>query len=101
MSIIRNMAKRVKARILFDTGELRVLHFVSGRIRLQVRSMVGQPEKMEHMVQQLKQIPELTEVTVNPATGSILLQYVPEAVAQNPLLKELESLAASRYRGNR
>lgn len=101
MSIIRNMAKRVKARILFETGELRVLHFVSGRIRLQVRSMVGQPEKMDHIVQQLKQIPELTEVTVNPATGSILLQYVPEAVAKNPLLKELESLAASRYRGNR
>jgi len=75
---------------------VQVLHYIPGRVRLYSRHLVNNPEVARQVFTHLKDMPEIKDFSVNPATGSVLIQYSPEGVFKNPLLRELEQLVAKQ-----
>jgi Heavy metal associated domain 2 len=55
--------------------KLQIAHQVPGRIRMKVPSAKDNPELLEQIKQTFRVIPGIEQVTVNPATGSIVLHY--------------------------
>jgi hypothetical protein len=55
--------------------KLQIAHQVPGRIRMKIPSAKGNPELLEQMKQTFAVIPGIEQVTVNPATGSLVLHY--------------------------
>jgi hypothetical protein len=52
-----------------------VAHQVPGRVRLKVKSAKGDPELLQQIAQTFAVIPGVERVTVNPATGSVVMHY--------------------------
>jgi peptidoglycan/xylan/chitin deacetylase (PgdA/CDA1 family) len=57
------------------TMNVQVAHQVPGRIRLKVPNVKDNPELIDQIKQMFHVIPGIEEVTVNPTTGSVVLQY--------------------------
>ena len=55
--------------------KLKIAHQVPGRIRMKIPSAKGNPEMLEQMKQTFAVIPGIEQVTINPATGSLVLHY--------------------------
>lgn len=77
--------------------QVQVLHYIRGRVRLYSRHLVNNAGIAAEIRRQLEAAPEVTNFSVNTLTGSVLIEYAPEKIANNPLLQELEQLAAKQY----
>lgn len=55
--------------------KLQIAHQVPGRIRMKMPAAKGNPELLDQIKATFTVIPGIEEVTVNPATGSIVLHY--------------------------
>jgi len=55
--------------------KLHIAHQVPGRVRLKIPSAKGNPELLEQISQTFGVIPGIEQITVNPATGSVVLHY--------------------------
>jgi hypothetical protein len=60
---------------MMTNTKLQIAHQVPGRIRIKIPSGKGNPELLEQMKQTLGLIPGIEQVTINPATGSLVLHY--------------------------
>ena len=87
----------VSPQMSYFLRQVQVLHYIPGRIRLHSRYLVGNPALAQQVENYLSAIAEITQVSVNVATGSILLTYSPEAVSQNPVLCEIEQMVRRQY----
>lgn len=85
------------ARKTYLLQQVQVLHYMRGRVRLYSRHLVNNARAAAEIREQLETAPEVTSFSVNAITGSILIEYSPEKIAGNPLLQELEQLAAKQY----
>ena len=85
------------ARKTYLLQQVQVLHYMRGRVRLYSRHLVNNARAAAEIREQLETAPEVTSFSVNAITGSVLIEYSPEKVANNPLLQELEQLAAKQY----
>lgn len=56
-------------------SKLKIAHQVPGRIRMKVAGAKGNPAVLEEVRATFASIPGIEEVKVNPATGSIVLNY--------------------------
>jgi cation transport ATPase len=52
-----------------------IAHQVPGRVRMKVPSAKGNPELLQQIAQTFCVIPGIERVTVNPATGSVVMHY--------------------------
>ena len=66
-------AKRTKASA--TKLKLHVAHQVPGRVRMKVASAKGNPELLKQIGETFSTIPGIERVSVNPATGSVVLHY--------------------------
>jgi cation transport ATPase len=55
-----------------------IVHHVRGRLRMKIKKAKGDECLLEQIRQAMVSIPGVREVTVNPTTGSIVLNYDPE-----------------------
>jgi hypothetical protein len=55
--------------------DLQIAHQVPGRIRMKIPSAKGNAELLQQISETFGVIPGIEKVTVNPVTGSIVLQY--------------------------
>jgi hypothetical protein len=55
--------------------KLHVAHQVPGRLRMKVSSAKGNPELLKQIGETFSAIPGIERVSVNPATGSVVLHY--------------------------
>ncbi len=76
---------------------VRVSSFIPGRIRCHSDLIVNNPENAALLESAFSGFPEITGFTVNARTGSVLISYVPERVAQNPCLRKIEDELRSGY----
>jgi len=82
----------------FLSQHVQVSHYIPGRVRLYSRELLNNFENVQKVQEYLTSVAEIHSFSINPATGSILIQYSPEDVAKQPLLKEVEKLVAKQYR---
>src|ERR1700722_4419850 len=55
--------------------KLHIAHQVPGRVRMKIPTAKGDVEMLREMSEKFGKIPGVEQVTVNPTTGSIVLQY--------------------------
>jgi len=68
------------------------LHTVDGRLRIKSAILKGAPEKAREVERQLKSREGVTDVTVNPITGSVLVLYDSRCLSQTVILDVLKAL---------
>lgn len=54
---------------------LQIAHQVPGRVRMKIPAGKGNPELLQQISEVFRVIPGIEEITVNPATGSVVLHY--------------------------
>src|SRR5262249_41717146 len=54
---------------------LQIAHQVPGRVRMKIPAGKGNPELLKQISEVFGVIPGIEEITVNPATGSVVLHY--------------------------
>src|SRR6516225_3129523 len=52
-----------------------VAHQIPGRVRMKVPSAKGNPELLKQIADTFAVIPGIEHITVNPATGSVVMHY--------------------------
>jgi hypothetical protein len=62
-------------------GRVELLQAISGRVRLRVPEIRGDPARAREVEQQLSGLKSLRQVEVSPVTGSVLVTYDPEETA--------------------
>jgi hypothetical protein len=100
---MKNLLSRYKqhadsAKRAYFFHQVQVLHYIPGRVRLYSRHLVHNPELADAVSDYLQAIPEIRSFTVNPATGSVLIQYSPEDISGNPFLREVDEFVRKQYR---
>lgn len=83
-----------KMAVSFLSKHVQVLHYVPGRVRLYSHQLLNNLENVNQLKEYLNSIGEINNFSINPATGSVLIQYSPADVVSHPLLKEVENLVA-------
>lgn len=79
-------------------SQVQVAHYIAGRIRLTSRRLVNNQALAAKIEASLKEIKELKGYKLNTVTGSILIEYAPEAVARNPRLAKIEQAVINKYK---
>ena len=85
-----------KTALSFLSQHVQVLHYVPGRVRLYSHQLLHNLDNVQQVTKYLQSVKEIHTFSVNPGTGSILIQYSPEAIASHPLLKEVEKLVVKQ-----
>src|SRR5262245_34333229 len=57
------------------TMKFNVAHQVPGRVRMKIPGAKGNPEMLQQIAQTFAAIPGIEQITVNPATGSLVMRY--------------------------
>lgn len=86
-----------KKAMAFLSQHVQVLHYMPGRVRLYSHELVNNQDNVQQLTNYLHSIGEIHTFSINPGTGSVLIQYAPEGVASQPLLKEVENLVARQW----
>jgi hypothetical protein len=62
-------------------GKFEVVHTLPGRIRFRIPILEDKdPEVIETVAEELKRVPEIKEVEINPISGSLVLDYRDEEI---------------------
>ncbi|MCL5290042.1 MAG: HMA2 domain-containing protein [Bacillota bacterium] len=88
---------RQKVAKTIAAGEIEVLHFLPGRVRLFAKPVVNHAANARAVAGYLNKLPEVRSFSVNPASGSILIEYDPANAASSDFLAELEGFVQSHY----
>ncbi len=72
-----------------------IASYMPGRVRLYSRSLIGSEPLKAQVISALGEYKELSRVTVNTTTGSILIEYDPKTLRENKELARVESYIAS------
>ena len=68
------------------------VHALAGRIRVKSPALKRAPQRVAEVERQLQECDGITEVTTNLITGSILVQYDPQRLSQEHVLKLLQTI---------
>lgn len=55
--------------------EVKIVHFLPGRVRLKVAAIKGDPGRAEHLRAVFAQVPGVLGIDYNTLTGSVLIRY--------------------------
>ena len=62
-------------------GKFEVIHTLPGRIRFRIPMIEGQdPEVIDSVEKELKRLPEINSVDLNPISGSLVFEYNNEEI---------------------
>ena len=75
-----------------EVSQVRIISVIPGRVRLKVPRRGGMLEDMQQIADALTSRVEVSDVQVNPQTGSILVRYDPERGSLNDLCSALRQL---------
>ena len=63
-----------------NIGDIQVIHFVPGRVRLKAKSLRGTPGLARDMEAAFRRVPGISDVEASALTGNILVNYDPRAL---------------------
>ena len=74
----------------FFLRSVEVASYIPGRARIYARALVGNPGLAEQVRREIAAAPGMKSVRTNLTTGSLLLEYDPATLRQDPQLARLE-----------
>lgn len=66
-------------------------HNVPGRMRIKCPTLKNNPSADNHIQNLLSTIPGINKTEINPVTGSLLIKYSPESIAERDILSVLQN----------
>lgn len=90
-----------KTKLEYFLQSVEISAFLPGRIRLHSKQLVQNPQLQKEVAATLQGFKELSAVTINPLTGSVLIQYVPALLQQNPELARMELYIKNHVKGRK
>lgn len=75
-----------------------IASYIPGRVRLYSNKLINNQENCNEVTNYLRKYPELSEVEVNPVSGSILIKYTPQLLHTNKELTEVENYIKTHVR---
>src|SRR5215510_729948 len=82
-----------------DVGDIRVVHAIPGRIRLKVAQVRKNPALAREIQTRLATVHGISQVEVNPLTGSVLILYEAQDAASPDSLRALAEPLAALFPG--
>ncbi|MBQ9365445.1 MAG: hypothetical protein IJT82_06685 [Schwartzia sp.] len=79
-----------KSKLDLFIRSVEIASYMPGRVRLYSNSLVGNETLKAQVEDALRGYEELKQVTVSTTTGSILIEYVPDALRKNEELARAE-----------
>jgi len=81
------LAQKGKAKYL--VSQVQIASLIDGRLRVIYENLKHDAELRQQVQQELAQIKEITSFTINPVTGSVVINYDHHKAQQNQFLAEL------------
>lgn len=72
-----------------NIGDIQIIHFVPGRVRLKAKSLRGTPDLARDIEAAFKRVPGISDVEASSLTGNILVSYDPYALLSDDATKML------------
>lgn len=69
--------------------EIKLVHALPGRVRLQSVRLKGNPTLMQEITGHLKAVPAFTQVEGNPITGSLLISFEPHRALTKQSIRQI------------
>jgi len=82
-----------------DVGGIRIVHAIPGRVRLKVAQVRKNPTLASEIQTRLAATPSISQVEVNPLTGSVLMLYEAQDAASPDALRALAEPLAALFPG--
>lgn len=73
-------------------GILEVQHYIKGRMRLKINSLVQDDEKAKELVRKLASLNGIEDISVNTLIGSVLIKFLEEVVDPITLIGAILSI---------
>lgn len=94
---LSELGNAIKKKMINDFADIEVLYFKPGRIRIYARQVHHNRANTKVLVNYLTNMKEIKNFSVNPHTGSVLIEYLPEDIAGNKFLQELEDSLRKKH----
>jgi hypothetical protein len=72
---LSNLMVATRIQKILIKNQIKVVHFLPGRIRLKSPFWFNNTNKMMHLVEELEKEPKILSVTYTKETGSLLIQF--------------------------
>lgn len=87
MGLVADLAIKGKAKFL--VSKVQIASLIEGRLRVIYGELKTDAALRQQVASELSQVSEITSFTINPTTGSVLINYDPKRADQNQFLTEL------------
>ncbi|HJZ87512.1 MAG TPA: cation transporter [Polyangia bacterium] len=77
-----------------SAGQVRVVHSISGRVRVHSSSVYGSPDEANRIQRSLERLNGVESVETNALTGSVLVRYRPQEVTETRIVRALRGSRA-------
>lgn len=82
----------------FFIRKMEISSYIPGRVRLYNKDLIGNDKLAKEVKQYLSAFGEITEISINIVSGSVLLTYDVENLRKNKELKKVEEYIALHAR---
>lgn len=80
-----------------NIGDIQIIHFVPGRVRLKAKSLRGTPDLARDIEAAFKRVPGISDVEASSLTGNILLSYDPHALLTEDATNKLSGVLCTYF----
>jgi hypothetical protein len=80
-------------------GDVQIIHFVPGRVRLKAKSLRGTPNLARDMEAAFKRVPGVYDVEASSLSGNILVNYDPHALLSDDATNMLSVVLRTYFPG--
>jgi hypothetical protein len=77
---------------MINTDDVRIAHFLPGRVRLKVAALRGNPTHAKRLSDAFAAVPGVRSIECNPLTGGILIHYDSSRIIQTDAAQVLASV---------
>lgn len=95
VGFVTNLAIKGKAKFL--VSQVQIASMIEGRLRVIYTELKHDAVLRSQVHDELSQIKEITSFTINPTTGSVVINYDQGKAAQNQFLSELLLQAHAKW----
>lgn len=77
---------------MLDANDVRLVHFLPGRVRLKIAALKGNPVRARQLSDAFTGVPGVSHIECNTLTGSALIQYDPRRIVQSDAASALAAI---------
>lgn len=93
IEVIKNTVIQQMIQSFSKKHGLEILHFLPGRIRVKILDWKSREEKLNSLLKEMESDPDISSVSFTPETGTLLVTFRKEAIADKDSLRRWKNVA--------